>query len=289
MKRYVVDGGTAVLTGAASGIGRATALELSRRGSHLVLLDRDVTGLDAVAAQLRAARPDRSVATYVVDLADRDAALAVAMQVRGDYPHVHLLVNNAGVALDGRLDQVSLEDIEWVLAINLHAVILMTHTLLPNLVSTPGSHVVNLSSLFGIIGPPGQAAYVASKFGVRGFSESLRQELAPHRVGVTAVHPGGIATSIATSARVGAGVSAYERTAHRDTAARLLSLDPAVAARRIVDGVERRKPRVLITWATYALDAAARLAPGSHGTLLRRFDERTTARSRAAAPPAHVD
>lgn len=286
MTRYVVDGGTAVLTGAASGIGRATARELSARGSHLVLLDRDAEGLEEVAAELRAARPERRVSTYVVDLADRDAALATATAIRDAHPHVHLLVNNAGVALQGRLDQVSLDDIDWLLAINLHAVILMTHTLLPSLTSTRGSHVVNVSSLFGLIGPPGQAAYVASKFGVRGFSESLRQELAPHGVGVTCVHPGGIATNIATRARIGGGVGAEEVSQGREVAARLLTLDPAVAARRIVDGVERRKPRVLITPATYALDVLARLAPGSHGALLRHFDALMDKRTQTARTTA---
>jgi short-subunit dehydrogenase len=275
MNRYVVDGGTAVLTGAASGIGRATARELSARGSHLVLLDRDAAGLEAVAVELREARPDRRVSTHVVDLSDRDAALAVAESIRDEHPHLHLLVNNAGVALSGHLDQVSLDDIDWLLSINLHAVILMTHTLLPSLVSTRGSHVANVSSLFGIIGPPGQAAYSASKFGVRGFSDVLRQELAPHGVGVTTVHPGGIATSIATSARVGAGVSEAQHTTGQRVAAQLLSMDPAIAARRIVDGIERRKPRVLIGASAYALDVLARIAPGSHGTLLRRFEQRS--------------
>ena len=275
MRRYVVDGGTAVLTGAASGIGRATARELSSRGSHLVLLDRDADGLEAVADELRDARADRRVSTYVVDLSDREAALATARAVRDAHPHLHLLVNNAGVALEGRLDQVGLDDIDWLLSINLHAVILMTHTLLPSLVSTRGSHVVNVSSLFGIIAPPGQAAYSASKFAVRGFSDALRQELAPHGVGVTTVHPGGIATSIATSQRVGPGVTREEDAAHQDVAARLLTIDPAVAARRIVDGVERRRPRVLIGLAAYALDVVARVAPGSHGTLLRRLEQRT--------------
>jgi short-subunit dehydrogenase len=156
----------------------------------------------------------------------------------------------------------------------------MTHTLLPSLVSTRGAHVANLSSLFGIIGPPGQAAYVASKFGVRGFGDSLRQELAPHGVGVTTVHPGGIATSIATSARIGGGVSDDERSSHRDTAARLLTIDPAIAARRIVDGIERRRPRVLIGVSAYALDVVARIAPGSHGTLLRRGEALLAQRSR---------
>ena len=281
MKRYVVDGGTAVITGAASGIGRATARELSRRGSHLVLLDRDEVGLAAVVSELLAARPDRRVTSYAGDLADRDAALATATEVRNAHPHVHLLMNNAGVALAGRFDQVSLEDIDWLLSINLHAVILMTHTLLPSLVSTHGSHVVNVSSLFGLIAPPGQTAYATSKFAVRGFSDALRQELAPHGVGVTTVHPGGIATSIATSQRVGLGVSATEHETGLGMAAQLLTLDPAVAARLIVDGVERRKPRVLIGFSAYALDVVARVAPGSYGGLVRRFSERMDQRARA--------
>ncbi len=278
MRRYVVDGGTAVLTGAASGIGRATTLELARRGSSLVLLDRDADGLEAVAEEALRARPDRSVATHVVDLSDGDAALAAAEQVRDAHPHVHLLVNNAGVALAGRFDQVSMSDVDWLLSINLRAVLLMTHTLLPSLLSTYGSHVCNLSSVFGLAGPPGQAAYVTSKFGVRGFGDSLRQELAPYGVGVTTVHPGGIATNIAVSQRQGPGVTDAEMSRGLDTARRLLVLDPAVAARKIVDGVERRKPRVLIGREAYLLDAMARIAPGSYGVLLRAFNDRMDSR-----------
>jgi short-subunit dehydrogenase len=268
VKRYVVDGGTAVLTGAASGIGLATVRELSRRGSHLVLLDRDAEGLDAVAVELRAARPDRSVTTYVVDLSDRDATVAVAQEIRTAFPHVHLLVNNAGVALSGRLDQVTLEEVEWLLDINLRAVVIMTHTLLPSLTSTPGSHVVNLSSLFGIIAPPGQVAYSTSKFGVRGFSEGLRLELHGRGVGVTQVHPGGIATNIGERARQGSGVSDEEREEQRQVARGLLTIDPAIAARKIVDGVERRKPRVLIGFSAHALDVVARALPIAYGRIL---------------------
>ena len=279
MRRYVVDGGTAVLTGAASGIGRATTLELARRGSSLVLLDRDADGLEAVADEARRLRPDRSVVTHVVDLSDGDAALAAAEQVRDAHPHVHLLVNNAGVALAGRFDQVSMADVDWLLSINLRAVLLVTHTMLPSLLSTYGSHVCNLSSVFGLAGPPGQAAYVTSKFGVRGFGDSLRQELAPYGVGVTTVHPGGVATSIAVSQRQGPGVSDAEMSRGLDAARRLLVLDPAVAARKIVDGVERRKPRVLIGREAYLLDAMARIAPGSYGVLLRAFNDRMDATS----------
>jgi short-subunit dehydrogenase len=268
-----------VLTGAASGIGRATTLELARRGSSLVLLDRDADGLEAVADEARRLRPDRSVVTHVVDLSDGDAALAAAEQVRDAHPHVHLLVNNAGVALAGRFDQVSMADVDWLLSINLRAVLLMTHTMLPSLLSTYGSHVCNLSSVFGLAGPPGQAAYVTSKFGVRGFGDSLRQELAPYGVGVTTVHPGGVATSIAVSQRQGPGVSDAEMSRGLDAARRLLVLDPAVAARKIVDGVERRRPRVLIGREAYLLDAMARIAPGSYGVLLRAFNDRMDATS----------
>lgn len=276
MKRYVVNGGTAVLTGAAGGIGRATAHELAARGSNLVLLDRNAEALEDVAADLRVRRPDRATTTYAVDLADGDAALAAATAIRDAHPNVHLLVNNAGVALGGRLSQVSLDDFDWLMSVNFRAVVVMTHTLLPRLTATRGAHVCNVSSLFGLIGPAGQTAYSASKFAVRGFGDSLRLELAEHEVGVTTVHPGGIRTQIANSARVGAGVDQQEYEAHKAVWDRMLSLDPAIAGRKIVDGIERRKPRVLIGRETYALDALARISPGHYGTVLALGDKLMT-------------
>ena len=278
MKRFVVDGANAVVTGAAGGIGRAVSRELSARGANLVLLDRDEVGLAGLAAELRTQRTDRAVTTHVVDLADRDAALAAAQAVARANPHVHLLVNNAGVALAGRFSQVSLEDVDWLLSINLHAVLLMTHTLLPNLVATRGSHIVNMSSLFGLIAPGGQTAYAASKFAVRGFGDALRQELAEHEVGVTTVHPGGIRTSIADSARIGAGVDDDALAQGRIAMQRLLSIEPEVAARSIVDGAERRRARVLIGTSTYVLDAVARIAPGSYGRLVAAGSDLITRR-----------
>jgi short-subunit dehydrogenase len=272
VSRFVVDGATAVVTGAAGGIGLAVATLLSQRGAHLVLLDRDAAGLDRAVASLARSRADRAVSSYVVDLADADACLATAQAVRDAHPHVHLLVNNAGVALGGRLSQVSLDDVDWVMAVNFRAVVVMTHTLLPNLLSTRGSHICNVSSLFGLIAPGGQTAYSASKFAVRGFSDALRQELAEEGVGVTTVHPGGIRTRIAEDARIGSGVDADEHAAYSEIWRRLLTIEPEVAARRIVDGIERRRPRVLIGASTYALDAAARIAPGSYGRLLAAGD-----------------
>jgi len=273
MRPLVVDGGVAVVTGAAGGIGRALARKLSSRGAHLALLDRDVDGLATLRDELRTERPDLTVTTYVVDLSDRDQTLAAAHAVREAHPRITLLVNNAGVALGGRFAELSLADIDWLLSVNLDAVIVMTHELLPSLLATPGSHIVSMSSLFGLIAPGGQSAYATSKFAVRGFNDALRIELAEHEVGVTTVHPGGIRTSIAESARIGAGVdtASEEYAAHRQA---LLTIEPEVAARLIVDGAVRRRSRVLIGASTYVLDALARLAPGSYGRFVAAGNER---------------
>lgn len=268
MRDFVFSGGTAVLTGAASGIGEALAHGLARRGTDLVLLDRDAERLDAVVAAIRAAHPDRRIETHVVDLADAAATDQVAAEIRAAHPRVRLLINNAGVALGGRFDQVTLEEFLWVIEINFRAVVRLTHALLPSLKAEPGAHLVNLSSLFGIIAPAGQAAYSASKFAVRGFTEALRHELVDDGVGVTSVHPGGIRTRIAASARVGSGVSREEYEAGRKQFEKLLSIDPAKAAEVILRGVERRRGRVLIGWSAKLPDLLARIAPASYGRIL---------------------
>jgi short-subunit dehydrogenase len=270
MQPYRFEDGTAIVTGAASGIGAALARQLADRGSHLVLLDRDAERLDALAATLRAASPKQSVATHVVDLADDDATRAVGAALAADHPETTLLVNNAGVALGGRLDQVTLDEFDWVMAINFRAVVRLTHALLPTLKSRPGSHLVNVSSVFGIFAPPGQAAYAASKFAVRGFSEAVRHELAPHDVGVTVVHPGGIRTRIAESARTGSGVSAEEYERGQRQFRKLLRIPPEKAAARIVTAIEKRRPRLLIGASATVPDVLVRLLPGSYWRLIER-------------------
>ncbi|WP_422733466.1 SDR family NAD(P)-dependent oxidoreductase [Micromonospora sp. WMMD558] len=280
MRRFDFTAATAVVTGAASGIGEALAHGLARRGSDLVLLDRDARRLDAVVAAIRAAHPDRQVDTHVVDLADAAATTRVAEDVRTRHPRIRLLVNNAGVALGGRFDQVTLDEFQWVVDINFRAVVQLTHALLPALKAEPGSHLVNVSSLFGLIGPPGQAAYSASKFAVRGFTEVLRHELADDGIGVTSVHPGGIATRITENARVGSGVSVEEYEEGRRQFDKLLSIPPAKAAEVILRGVERRRGRVLIGWSAKLPDLLARIAPAAHGKFLR------VGLNRAAGDPA---
>ena len=268
MSRFVFAGGTAVVTGAASGIGEALAHALARRGSDLVLLDRDADRLQHVVAAIRGSKHSVRVTTQVVDLADADATADVAEAIKREHPRIRLLVNNAGVGLSGRFDQVTLEEFNWVIDVNFRAVVQLTHTLLPALKAEPGSHIANISSLFGLVAPGGQVAYAASKFAVRGFTEALRHELARDGIGVTSVHPGGIRTRIAESARVGSGVSREEHEAGTREFAKLLRIEAADAADAILSGIERRRGRVLIGRSAKVLDLVARLLPTSNGRLL---------------------
>lgn len=258
---YEPAAGVALVTGAAGGIGAAVATELANRGSHLALADRDAEGLASVAQRITAVHPAISVTTYVCDLAERGNALSLTEGVMADHGRLTLLVNNAGVALAGRFEQVSMEDVDWLLDINLRATLGLSSAALPYLGAR--SHITNVSSLFGIIAPVGNAAYSASKFGVRGFSQALRAELSPRGVGVTVVYPGGIKTSIARNARRGHAVSDDEWHFGQAMFERFLVIDPAAASRRIVEGTIRRRPRVLIGPETYVGDAVARVAPAA--------------------------
>ena len=270
MDAYRFDGGTAVVTGAASGIGEALAVQLAARGSNLVLVDRDKERLDAVAGAVRRDHPQLAVDTYVVDLSDDAATDEAAQTLAAAHPGTTLLVNNAGVALGGRFDQVTLEEFDWVMAVNFRSVVRLTHAFLPALKARPGAHLVNVSSVFGIFAPAGQAAYSASKFAVRGFSEAVRHELAENGVGVTVVHPGGIKTRIAESARTGSGVSVEEYEQGRKQFAKLLTMPPQTAAAQIVKAIEKRRPRLLIGWSAKVPDVLVRLMPGTYWKLIAR-------------------
>ena len=262
---YRVDGGVALVTGAAGGIGSALAERLVREGSNIALVDRNAEGLEDLAERLRVRRPDRQVTAIVADLAQPEAPADVVAQALAQHGRLTLLVNNAGVALAGRFEQVSIADVDWLLAINLRSVLAMTSAALPSL--APGAQITNISSLFGIVAPVGNSVYSASKFGVRGFSMALRTELAPRGIGVTTVYPGGIKTAIARHARRGAGVSEVEWEAGLRAYDRFLVIEPSVAARKIADGTVRRRARVLIGPETYAGDVLARLAPTGHSSV----------------------
>jgi short-subunit dehydrogenase len=268
LERYRFEGRTAVVTGAASGIGAALAVALAQRGSHLRLVDRNAQGLMAVADGIRAHHKGLQIRTYTTDLAETDAVPGLAAAITEDFETVNLLINNAGVALGGLFTQISLEDFDWVMRINFEATVHLTYGLLPALRAAPGSHLVNLSSVYGLIAPPGQSAYAASKFAIRGFTEVLRHELPQLGVGVTAVHPGGVRTKIAENARLGAHVTAADlRRARRDFSA-TLTIEPRDAAETILDGVERRRARVLIGASARFPDLLARVAPAHYWPIL---------------------
>jgi short-subunit dehydrogenase len=276
MRPYAFAGGCAVVTGAASGIGAALAADLAARGSNLVLLDRDADRLAGVADAVRTEHPGLAVTAYVADLSDDADVTRVAAEMVADHPEVTLLVNNAGVALGGRFDQVTLDEFDWVMAVNFRAVVRLTHVFLPVLKAHRGSHLVNVSSVFGIMAPAGQAAYSASKFAVRGFSEAVRHELAEDGVGVTVVHPGGIKTRIAETARTGSGVSKEEWDQGQQQMRKLLTIDPAAAAAQILEAVEKRRPRLLIGWSAKVPDVLVRLLPGSYWKLIARRAQRAS-------------
>ncbi len=263
---YIFAGRTAVLTGAASGIGEQLAYDLAGRGSDLVLVDIDEARLKPVADRIRSVRPRLAVETVIADLASADEVARVAE--RAPSP-LGLLINNAGIALGGRFDQLTVAEFETVMNVNFRAPMLLTHALLPALKASPGAHLVNVSSLFGLIAPAGQSAYSASKFALRGLSQVLQSELLENGIGVTTVHPGGIRTRIAESARVGSGVPAAEVEASRKGIDSLLTYPPEKAARQILDAVAKRRTRVLIAASAKVPDALARLLPVGHARVLR--------------------
>ena len=274
MQRFAFAGRTCLITGAASGIGAALAIALAKRRAVLALLDRDAEGLERVAAVAREVGAG-SVTTYVVDLSDGGDRLDLAAEIASRHGGVDLLINNAGVSLTGTFEQNRMDDFDWLLEINLHAVIRMTKAFLPQLLARPGTHLVNISSLFGLIGPPGQVAYATSKFGVRGFTEALRHELEPRGVGVTVVHPGGVRTGIALNARLSGpdadGAQAAENRKFHETA---LTLPPEEAARQIVAAVQSRRPRLVITKEARAADLLARVLPARYWTISQRVARR---------------
>lgn len=281
--RYRFTGGTAVLTGAASGMGEQMAYGLASRGSDLVLIDRDAQRLDDVAAEIKNKHPRRRVDTHVVDLTDFAGLDAVAEQILAAHARITLLINNAGVALGGLFDQISHQEFDWVMNINFRAPVVLTRLLLPRLRESPGSHIVNLSSVFGLIAPPAQSAYSASKFAIRGFSESLRHELGGQRVGVTTVHPGGIRTRIAQNARMASGADEAEMREGKEAFDKMLNYPADKAAETILLGVEKRKARVLIASSAVLPDMLARLFPQSYLSVMSTLLPYTGRNSRSQA------
>jgi short-subunit dehydrogenase len=265
---FNLRGGVAVVTGAASGIGAALARGLAAKSCNLALADRDVAGLakSAAAARERGVK----VSEHTLDVADANAIAALPDQVLAQHGRLNVLINNAGVELGGTFAQTDLADFEWLMNINFYGVVRMTHAFLPFLQREQAAQIVNISSVFGIIAPPQQTAYCASKFGVRGFSESLRHELLDSSIGVTVVHPGGVATNIALNARNPKGLNSDEVERRRERARQMLTLSPDIAAATIIDGIERRAERVLIGSDAKRIALIQRLFPVRYWRVIRR-------------------
>jgi NAD(P)-dependent dehydrogenase (short-subunit alcohol dehydrogenase family) len=261
-ERMLLEGRTAVITGAAGGMGRALAVSLARRGCHLALADIDEIGMAGTAELARGSGV--RISRHRVNVADRLAVAEFPDFVAAEHGGADVLINNAGVAVGGTFDQVADEDFEWLFEINFWGVVRMTRAFLPLLRASGDARVVNISSVYGLIAPPEQVAYAASKFAVRGFSEALRHELEGSGVGVTVVHPGGVATAIAEKARMPAGVSEAEIARRIKRYRKLLRLPPEVAGETIVRGIERRQPRVLIGSDAKVISFVSRLLPVSY-------------------------
>lgn len=260
----------AVITGAAGGIGRGIALALAKRGCHLALADIDEAALARTAAEF--AGKGIKVTQYRLDVSNAEQIKAFPARVLADHAGVDLLFNNAGVAIGGTFEQVSEEDFDWLLSINLFGVIRMTRAFMPVLRQSAEARIVNLSSLFGLIAPPGQTAYSASKFAVRGFSNSLRHELEMEgaKIGVTVVHPGGIATSIAKNARIAAAIDKAEADLQQKKFQTFLKMPPEQAGEIIVRAVEKRQPRVLVGNDAKAAGFIERLFPVGYWKIIGR-------------------
>jgi NADP-dependent 3-hydroxy acid dehydrogenase YdfG len=282
-----IAGKVAVITGAGSGIGRALSYELARRGAKLAISDVDTAGLAETAQHARVIGAE--VHEQRLDVTDRPAVLAYAETVTGEFGTVNIVVNNAGVAFTGDVEKMSFEQIERVVDVDFWGVVNGTKAFLPHLIASGDGHVVNVSSLFGLLAMPSQSAYNAAKFAVRGFTESLRQELilAKHPVRVTCVHPGGIQTAIARNAGTIAGLNQTETAAFFDS--KLAKTSPDSAAKTIARAIAGDKPRVLVGADAKFLDALVRLLGSRYQRLFTTIAGRVRPSSVETDDPATED
>jgi NADP-dependent 3-hydroxy acid dehydrogenase YdfG len=262
----VVDGRTAYVSGAASGIGRAMALRLAAHACPVAIVDQDGDGLESTAAMIGG-----PVLARRLDVRDRQAQLAFAAEVSEWAPApLGLVFNNAGVATSQSIADGALEDDEWVIEINFGGIVNGTRAFLPILLAQNSGMIVNTSSVFGLVGMPNQSAYCASKFAVRGFTDSLRQELRGTGVRAATVHPGGVKTNIVRNARFHQPDMTHDQAVERFEA--LARTTPARAAEIIHAGCKAGKSRILVGPDAYAFDALARLMPSRYYDVLERLD-----------------
>ncbi|MCW2824224.1 MAG: acetoin dehydrogenase [Aeromicrobium sp.] len=264
-------GKVAVVTGAASGIGRALSVELARRGARLAICDVDLDGLAETEALVKGVGGE--VRSDALDVSQRELVLAYADTVAEHFGGVHLVFNNAGIAFTGNVEQMSFKDIDRVMDVDFWGVVNGTKAFLPHLIASGDGHVVNISSVFGLFAVPTQSAYNAAKFAVRGFTESLRQEMinTQRPVKVTCVHPGGIKTNIVRNGEQVEGLDHDDLASSFDKLART---SPQKAAEVILRGVEKNKARVLIGADAWVLDKLVRVTGSGYQRIVAGFSRR---------------
>ena len=261
------EGKFALVTGAGSGIGRALAIELNRLGCHIWLSDINKTSLNETARYLTNQNANHK--TRIVDSASRSSIEALASEINNDIGYLDIVINNAGVGLGATFEEMAIEDFEWLMNINFWGVVYGCKAFLPLVKRAKIGHIVNISSVFGMVSLPTVSAYNASKFAVRGFTESLRQELGRTSVHVCCVHPGGIDTNIALNSRGTINEMSREEKAERFK--KVARTSPEYAARRIAKAIHKKKNRLLIGVDAHFISAISRLFPISYSRILSRL------------------
>jgi NAD(P)-dependent dehydrogenase (short-subunit alcohol dehydrogenase family) len=268
--------GVAVVTGAGSGMGRCLTQQLAEKGSSLALADVNEKNLEETVGLLGGTKG--KITRHIVNVAQEAQVKQFVGEVEEQHGRATVLFNNAGVALLGDFEEISLADFRWLMDINFWGVVYGTAYFLPLLRKEKRAHIVNTSSLLGFFGAAGQSAYCASKFAVRGFTESLHHELLGTNVGVTCVHPGFVRTAIAASAKQGEKAAAKLRAESLERFKKVARTAPEVAAAKILRGVERGAMRVLIGADSYFVDIWQRLKPASYWNLLAKQFEVSSAK-----------
>ncbi|GAA5153417.1 SDR family NAD(P)-dependent oxidoreductase [Microbacterium pseudoresistens] len=269
MRRLQVAGRTSVITGSASGMGADVARNLAARGAHLALIDRDGEKLEGLAAEIRSAHPAVTVTTHTVDLRDDDAVADTAADIVSAHPGVQTLITCAGSSMLGSLDQLTMEEMRWLMDVNLWGTVSITQALLPALRRAPDAHITHMASVYALAAPAGRIPYAMSKFAVRAFSEALRHELEETSVTVGAVYPAGVRTGIILHGRYAGAIDPAVAARAAAAQAAMYHTDPADAAERIVQGTIRRKARTMIGRESRLIDTLVRATPVHYWRAMR--------------------
>lgn len=266
MRSLDVTGTTSVITGAASGMGAEIARQLAARGARVAVVDRNADGLASVAAGL----PGTGHTVHAVDLTDDAAVATLAGEITASHPHIQTLITCAGSSMLGSIDQLTMEEMRWLMDVNLWGTVNITQALLPALRRTPAAHITHLVSIYGLAAPAGRIPYAMSKYAVRGFTEALRHELSGSSVSVGAIYPAGVKTGIILHGRYAAAIDprVAQRAAHAQAA--MYHTEPADAAAAIVAATLRRRSRTMIGREARLVDVLTRAAPRHYWRFMRR-------------------